>query len=196
MQPALQIRRQSFQLQSALQLAGKLICRGGVNAICPGKLLFLQDHLTGVKFLVNTGASVSMLPGLCLQPASSPPLLQLESVTGTTIATGGERRLNISILAADSSVFSAEWNFVISDVSGPILGNDFIKANNFCVDPAMACVRNLQSGARYPAIASFSSSTAAVLPSYINNLLNQFPEVCSRGQQTFPASRPWCGAPP
>ena len=130
-----------------MQLAGKLNRRGGVNAIRPGKLLFLQDHLTGVKFLVDTGASVSMLPGLCSQPAFGPPLSQLESITGTAIATGGEHRLNVSILAADSSVFTAEWNFVISDVSGPILDNDFIKANNFCVDPAMACVRNLQSGA-------------------------------------------------
>ena len=80
---ALQVWRQGFQLQSALQLAGKLSRRGGVNAIRPGKLLFLQDHLTGVKFLVDTGASVSMLPGLCSQPASGPPLLQLESVTCT-----------------------------------------------------------------------------------------------------------------
>ena len=137
---------------------------------------------------MDTGASVSMLPGPCSSPTSGPPLPQLESVTGTTIATGGERRLTISILAADSSVFSGEWNFIIGDVSGPILGNDFIKANNFCVDPAMSCVRNLQSGAFYPAIASFSSSTAAVLPSCITNLLNQFPEVVADSKPFPPAA--------
>ena len=89
------------------------------------------------------------MPNPGTQPASGPPLPQLESVTGTTIATGGERRLSISILAADSSVFTSEWNFITGDVSGPILGNEFIKANNFCIDLAQICVHNLQSGVEH-----------------------------------------------
>ena len=52
----------------------------------------------------------------------------------------------------------------------------------------MSCVRNLQSGAFYPAIASFSSSTAAVLPSCITNLLNQFPEVVADSKPFPPAA--------
>ena len=54
---------------------------------------------------------------------------------------------------------------------------DFIKANNLCVDPPNACFRNLQSGACYPAISSYSLAAAAVFPSNLSELLQQFPAV-------------------
>ena len=164
-----------------MQLAGKLDHPSGVNAICPSKLLFLQDHLSGVKYLVDTGASVSMLPGPCSTPAAGIPssVPPLESVTSTKIATGGKRPISLSFLSSSSTVFSTDWDFVVGNVSGPLLGNDFIQANSFCVDPANACVRHLQSGASFPAISSFSSAVAAVLPSCISDLLHQFPEVTS-----------------
>ena len=171
-----------------MQLDGKLDRRGGVNAIRPGRLLFLQDHITGVKYLVDTGASVSMLPGPCSSPGSSSSVPPLETVNGTPIATGGERRLSLTFKSTSPAIFTTEWDFVVGEVSGPLLGNDFIKANNLCVDPANACVRNLRSGSCYPAIFSFSSSAAAVLPSNLTELLHQFPAVVADGKPFPPAA--------
>ncbi len=54
-------------------MEGKLDCRHGqINAL--GGLVFLQDSKTKQKFLVDTGAAVSVLPHTSTEPSSGPPL--------------------------------------------------------------------------------------------------------------------------
>jgi hypothetical protein len=169
-----------------VQLAGKLVRRGGVNAIRPGSLLFLQDNSSGVKYLVDTGATVSMLPGPSSAGRSAHPL---ETVNGAPIATGGERRLNLSFSTTSAAVFNYTWDFLDGEVSGPLIGNDFIKANNWCVDPANNCVRILQSNTVFPASAALSlGKAAAVLPSDCEQLISKFPEVTADDQPFPPAA--------
>ena len=63
------------QLRAALQLAGKLERRDGINAIRPGHLIFVSDIPSGVKFLVDTGASFLAPPQPLLLHRHSLPLL-------------------------------------------------------------------------------------------------------------------------
>ena len=131
-----------------------------------------------------------MLPGSCStpQPGSASSTLPLETVNGTPIATGGEHRLSLSFISSSSSIFSTQWDFVVGEISGLLLGNDFIKANNLCVDPPNACFRNLQSGACYPAISSYSLAAAAVFPSNLSELLQQFPAVVDNNKPFPPTA--------
>ena len=78
MQVALLLWGQGLQLWRQLCVAGKLVATRGVHALCPGKLVFLKDQLSGALFLADTGATVSIIPG----PTSSGgqmPLLLVQS---------------------------------------------------------------------------------------------------------------------
>ena len=125
-------------------MAGKLGRQGDINAVCPGPLLFLKDLNSGVKFLVDSGATVSILPGPA-SPVSA--ALSLTTANVTRIATGVERHVNLSFQTSGSS------------------SNSFFC---LCVDSASACVRHLPSTTVYPCEESFSlGSAAAVLPAGI-----------------------------
>jgi hypothetical protein len=53
---------------------GKLDCRRGkINAL--GGLVYLHDSKTKEKFLVDTGAAVSVLPHTSKDPSTGPPPL-------------------------------------------------------------------------------------------------------------------------
>ena len=81
-------RGEGPQLQRQLLMAGKLVSCGGVNAIHPGTLVFLQDHSIGVHFLAESGAAVSMIPG----PTSttSNTSISLTAANGAAVAFGEE----------------------------------------------------------------------------------------------------------
>ena len=57
-------------------MAGKLGGRGGnsVNSVGPGKLFFIQDSISGKKFLVDTGSSFSIIPHKSTAPTTGPKL--------------------------------------------------------------------------------------------------------------------------
>lgn len=172
-------------MQRGLFLAGKLAVQGRVNAVCPGSLLFVKDVTTGVQYLVDCGASVSMLPGPTSSSSSAPPL---KTANGGRIATGAEQRVRLQLLTSSSVSQFFTWDFLYGNVEGPILGNDFLKANHLSVDPASACMRHLPSGVSFPGKNSFvlGGAAAAVLPADISQLLQQFPSVVQSGSQLPP----------
>ena len=135
-------------------MAGKLKRRGGINAIRPGSLVFVTDTNTGVKFLADTGATFSILPVPSTPSVPGPPL---SAANSAPITTGSERKLTLSF-ASSSAVQRFEWNFLVGEVSGPILGNDFLKKFDLCVDPATACLRHLATGTVFAGLLSYSLS--------------------------------------
>ena len=168
-----------------MQLAGKLGGRGEVNAIRPGSLFFIKDSVSGVKFLVDTGASVSMLPGPSLPQSSSS--LPLMTANGGRIATGAEKVMNMAFVGSDFAKHRYSWTFLFGNVDGPILGNDFIKHFKLLVDPADACLRCRGSQLHFKGVESFSlQAAAAALPPGVSELLHSFPELVSAGQQLPP----------
>ena len=79
--------------------------------------LFVQDHDSGKRFLVDTGAQVSVLPAtgqLTRSYVNGPTLL---AANGSAIRTFGTRTESLHI---GSQRYT--WPFILADVAQPILG--------------------------------------------------------------------------
>lgn len=91
--------------------------------------LFITDKKTGLTFLVDTGANVSVLPKT--KGTKTKPLpLQLYAANNTLIPTYGERTLELDFNLRRPY----KWKFIVAAVSKPILGADFLNHHNLLVD--------------------------------------------------------------
>ena len=85
------------------------------------RLFFLQDPESGVRYLVDTGAEVSVFPPDLTNSASN-PTSTLRAANGTPIRVFGRhsRTLNIGLRR------QFRWIFLIAVVQIPILGIEFL----------------------------------------------------------------------
>lgn len=91
--------------------------------------LTIDDPLTKMKFLIDTGADLSVLPKRYAE--NDTPLSRiLYAANGTKIATYGDKRLNLSL--GFNRLFP--WTFTIAEVDCPIIGADFLLHFNLMVD--------------------------------------------------------------
>jgi hypothetical protein len=94
-------------------------CRDQLNNVCTGggNLIYLYDEFSQCNFLVDTGASRSVLPFNSKAPANGPVLFAAD---GGRIDTWGCRLLNLSF-----SGHEFKFSFVLAAVEKPILSADF-----------------------------------------------------------------------
>ena len=92
-------------------------------------VLFFCDSISKRQFLVDTGAEVSVLPATGLDTRTQPPGPPLTAANGSSIRTYGTRRLSLHFASNEY-----QWNFVIADVTRPLLGADFLRSNSLLVD--------------------------------------------------------------
>ena len=92
---------------------------------------FSCDSISKRQFLVDIGAEVSVLPATATgldtrtrQPG--PPLL---AANGSSIRTYGTRRLSFHFASN-----TYQWNFIIANVTRPLLRADFLRSNSLLVD--------------------------------------------------------------
>ena len=106
---------------------GVLSAAGAPDAVL--RRLFVTDRHTGRRFLVDTGADVSVIPA---PPRfrHSPPSLTLSAANGTPIPTHGQRLVHLDL--GLRRVF--QWLFLLAEVNKPILGTDFLSHFNLLVD--------------------------------------------------------------
>ena len=140
-----------------------------------GKLLHLKDELTSLLFLVDTGASRSLIPHHSTAPASGPHLITAD---GQPISAWGTRKQTLQI-----GSFHFSFPFVLAAVAFPILSNDFLAAHHLLVDPDQPAVIHRPSGRLLPlSPPSSTSPTLHSLPdssSSLQQLLHSFPTVFS-----------------
>ena len=122
----------SPSVSRALCLAGKRTGRSPIEASATGHnhgLFFIWDETSGRQFLVDTGAEVSVLPvtGLDTRTVKTGP--PLTAANGSTIKTYGVRTITLRLASQNFT-----WKFTIADVSRPLLGADFLRANSLLVD--------------------------------------------------------------
>jgi len=165
---------------------GKLVNGGDVVNMVPAEthsspLLFLKNKLSSATFLVDTGASVSVFPHLPRSPSAPGSGVQLRTADGSPMDTYGSR-----CLALQFGSRRFEWNFLLANVSTPILGSDFLRHNHLLVDVAGS--RLLDSSTLEPIPAASSNSVnsksglyAALLstPEEFRDLLSEYPDVVS-----------------
>ena len=141
-------------------------------------LLYVSDRKSGRRFLVDTGAEISVIPATGLKTrtsASSQPLL---AANGSSIQTYGKHNLNLRLRTGDYRLRTVDyrlrtvdyrlrtgdyrlrtgdyrlrtgdyrlrtgdyrlrtgdyrWDFVVAEVTRPLLGADFLRAHSLLVD--------------------------------------------------------------
>ena len=119
-------------MQGPLHLVGKRAGRSPIVASATGLndgLLFVSDTHSGRRFLVDTGAEVSVLPATGLDTRTGQSGPSLKAANGSSIKTYGVRTTTLKLASRQF-----KWNFIIADVTRPLLGADFLRANALLVD--------------------------------------------------------------
>ncbi|XP_029177895.1 uncharacterized protein LOC114945763 [Nylanderia fulva] len=89
-----------------------------------------MDQYSRMKFLVDTGADVSVLPKLMKGKQPTRARFTIYAANGTIIPTYGELKMKLNLELRRDFV----WQFIVADVQQPILGADFIKHFKLLVD--------------------------------------------------------------
>jgi hypothetical protein len=101
------------ELHQALQLVGKLKILGQLNTVAPGLLVYINEQLSGRRFLVYTGAAFSILPHHSSDPATGQGLV---GPSGSPIRCWGESAVTLKLAGQHFT-----WSFLLADVSTAIL---------------------------------------------------------------------------
>ena len=145
----------------------------------PSRRLFVRDKTSGQRFLVDTGAEVSVLPPTAKDRQHRNTALDLHAANNTTIATYGQRLLQVNV----GFRRSFPWVFLVADVQQPILGADFLQHFHLQVDLHSKTLIDSTTHLRINAcslthvnLPSFSMMPVSV-PSDFLKLLHEFPTV-------------------
>ncbi|GBN30170.1 hypothetical protein AVEN_57021-1 [Araneus ventricosus] len=103
--------------------------------------LVIHDRPSGLNFLVDTGADISVVPPSSAERCKPKSLLNLLAANGTKINTYGTRNLSLNI--GLRRIFP--WSFIIADVSRPILGADFLTHYGIIIDFKSKCLKDQQT---------------------------------------------------
>ena len=151
-------------------------------------LIYLNYGLSNCRFLVDTGASISVFPSPTSPSSSGVWLLTAD---GSTLTCSGSR-----IIPLCFGTWNCSWTFQLAPVSVPILGADFLQHHDLSVNVRSKKVFSNSSsmGSRVDLSSSPPSSTspmqAAFLstPQCVSDLLEEFPAVLQ--SDGFTASPP------
>nr|VZI31062.1 unnamed protein product [Spirometra erinaceieuropaei] len=96
----------------------------------PGRTLYVRDTRSGRRFLVDTGAQLSVIPPTPADRRCPNPGLFLQAVNTSPITTFGTCSFSLDI--GLRRLFP--WVFVVADIPCAILGADFLTAFDLLVD--------------------------------------------------------------
>ena len=141
------------------------------------KFLYVADKNNKCKYLIDTGAAVSILPKFCANRISKSDYLPLVAANNTTINTYGNSKRVVDVgLKRDYP-----WTFIVADVQQPIIGADFPIHYNLLVDIRSRCLRDMRTGLAIPAslssIGPLSLNRVDTVHNKYTKLLGQFPEL-------------------
>ena len=137
-------------------------------AACPSTITFShRDDETTIEYLIDTGASRSLLPKTELQGPHRRTSYTLQAANGSQINTYGLKQMPVTY---DGRRYT--WKFLVADVTMPIIGADFLTHYSLAVDvrnrrllptdAVASCVPNYVSSNDHP-VADASSETCAAL---------------------------------
>ena len=93
-------------------------------------LMWVTDRASDMRFLVDTGAVVSVIPSPSHPAAHRQPAYDLLAADGAPIPSYGTHTLHLALTPQE--VFT--WDFVVAGVTHPILGLDFLTTYDLLVD--------------------------------------------------------------
>ena len=141
-------------------------------------LIFLHDSQNNFKFLVDSGASISILPHSSSAPPTAPHLV---GANGKPIPTWGLRRRTVCFAS-----HNFEFDFLLAAVATPILGMDFLARFELSIIPAKQQVLHAASGRTFTKASTISfnspwspetSTAVAALSPQVQQLPKEFPSL-------------------
>lgn len=142
----------------------------------PSRLFYVWDAKSGFRFLVDTGAALSIIPPSTPYTDTSVVMETLRAANGTPIPAYGHRSLAIDIGLRRSF----QWIFTVAAVSTPILGADFLHHFGLQVDVRRKCLIDTSTDLKVHGI-SAPDTLSSVSPNMetdhpaVNLLLKEFP---------------------
>ena len=141
------------------------------------KLLYVADKRHKCKYLIDTGAAVSVLPKSCANGISDADSLPLVAANKTTIDTYGNCKRVVDV----GLKREYPWTFIVADVKQPIIGADFLIHYNLLVDLRSRCLRDMRTGlaiaASLSSITPLSLNRVDTVQNEYTKFLGQFPEL-------------------
>nr|VZI24985.1 unnamed protein product [Spirometra erinaceieuropaei] len=139
--------------------------------------LFLWDRIAGAKFLVDSGAEVSVVPPTPTERKHRSSFCPT-AANNSSISTFGQRSITLDL--GLRRIF--RWVFIIADVSVALIGADFLAHFNLLVDlknrRLVDCITNLH--ARCQSDVNSCVSPLTIMPISdcpFHSLLRQFPRL-------------------
>ena len=146
-------------------------------ALSHSKLLYVAGKRHKCKYLIDTGAAVSVLPKSCANRISDADCLPLVAANNTTINTYGNCKRVVDV----GLKREYPWTFIVADVKQPIIGADFLIHYNLLVDLRCRCLRDMRTGlgiaASLSSIRPLSLNRVDTVQNEYTKLLGQFPEL-------------------
>ncbi len=184
----LEVWRGGLHLHEALLVAGKLVRRGRINAVAPGRLVHIVDETSQRRFLVDTGAAYSIFPYSSPGKQSGP---RLTGADGLHIPCWGERHtVSTQLLPTVSSVRSQPEPAETSALAAATPVGHSAASQVHVTDPAPAsqpgCSQSGQPARAVTAVAADQPPARprfiALLPGSLGSvILDEFPEVANAG---------------
>ena len=124
-------------------------------------LIYLHDVLSNRRFLVDTGASISVFPASA-SPTSSG--VQLLTANRSTLICSGSR-----IIPLCFGTWNCSWTFQLAPVSVPILGADFLQHHDLSVNLKNKKVfsNNASRGSTFDFSSSLPPSTSSMQAAFL-----------------------------
>lgn len=94
------------------------------------RLFHVRDKISGTRFLVDTGAEVSVIPASTFDRRNRTQTSSLQAVNASLIATYGQKSLTLDLGLRRRF----QWLFWVADVEHAIVGADFLRNFNLLVD--------------------------------------------------------------
>ena len=166
---------------------GQYVDAADVTGLIPSRLLFITDNCSSTRFLVDTGAQVSVIPP-SLRDKQSPSTLTLQAVNNTTIPTYGTRSLTLNLGLRRTF----RWVFVVANVTNAILGADFLQHYGLVVDMKRRWLTDTTTSLKVNGVvAAATSPSPSLLPrnpaTPFEAIISEFPSVTQPCVATTPA---------
>ena len=104
----------------------------------PETLLHVRDDANGLEWLIDSGASVSLVSPTPQERRAGPTATPLHAANGTPIPCYGTRLMTLRL-----GQRQFEWDFVVADVTTPIIGADFLMEFHLAADHKLGLLVNL-----------------------------------------------------